>query len=68
MSEPVSRISLIVGLNELVAAQERVSLPAPGLEWRARWLELVAALLVVIAASGACYEFGMRLLAAWQWQ
>ena len=68
MSEHVSRLSLIPDLTELTALDARSSPSTPRLGRLVRTLELGAALLVVIAASGSCYHFGLRLLAAWQWQ
>ena len=68
MSEHASRLSLIPDLTALTALDECVSPPTPRLGRVARKLELSVALLVVIAASGGCYHFGLRLLAAWHWQ
>jgi hypothetical protein len=68
MSEHASRLSLIPDLTELTALDERISPSTARLGRLVRALELGAALLVVMAASGCCYHFGLRLLAAWQWQ
>ena len=68
MSEHASRLSLIPDLTALTALDERVAPPTPRLGRLMHWLELGAAALVVIAASGTCYHFGLRLLAAWEWQ
>ncbi|HEX6241245.1 MAG TPA: hypothetical protein VFZ61_10145 [Polyangiales bacterium] len=70
MSDFVSRTSLILDLTDFAALEERLSAielrPRNALDRARRQLWLAA--LVVIAAAAGCYLWGMRLLAAWQWQ
>lgn len=70
MSDFVSRTSLILDLTDFAALEERVSTFQPReqvVASPARY-QLWLAALVVVGASASCYHWGMRLLAAWQWQ